>query len=474
MENGIKMENRKAGKPLILVVEDEKVVAIDISRTLKSLGYEVCDSVASGEEALNTLLSVTPDLILLDVRLSGKLDGIETAERIRKDYQIPYIFLSTFSDENTLSRAKRTEPYGYITKSSHKNDLHSMIEMALYRHSMEQKIRENEEILSVTLKSISDAVIGTTLDGTIISWNSGAETIFGYHADELIGKNISILTPPFYPNEMPEKLDTLREGMESDHYETVRQKKDGKIINVSVKISPIRNHLNSISGASIIARDVTTRKQLEREILEISEKERKRIGQDLHDSLGQKLTGISLQIKALENRIRERAPEEAITASAISAMINDAIMQTRSLAKNLLTVTLQTQGLSVALQELASYCEELYDVPSRCITHLEEEITDDTISVQLYHIAQEAVTNAIRHSEAEEIVISLEDDDSEIILEVQDNGKGTILSKGGGIGLKIMEFRSGMIDGRLSFFGDEGKGSTVTCRVPKKGSAVNK
>lgn len=466
------MEYSKGEKPLILVVEDEKVVALDITRTLKSLGYDVCDPVPSGEKALETLRGIEPDLILLDVRLSGELDGIETAERIRQEYQVPYIYLSTFSDEYTLSRAKKTEPYGYITKSSHKNDLHSMIEMALYRHSMEQKIREHEEILSVTLKSISDAVIGTSLDGTIISWNGGAESIFDYRAGDVIGKNISILTPPFFPNEMPEKLDALREGIEGEHYETVRQKRDGQIINVSVKISPIRNHLNIISGASIIARDVTTRKRLEREILEISEKERKRIGQDLHDSLGQKLTGISLQIKALEHRLKERAPEEALTASAIAAMINDAIMQTRTLAKNLLTVTLQTQGLSVALQELASYCEELYNVPTLCSTHLEREEIDDSLSVQLYHIAQEAVTNAIRHSEATSIEISLKDDESELILEVHDNGNGSILAKGGGIGLKIMEFRSEMIDGRLSFFGEDGKGSTVACRVPRMKSAV--
>jgi hypothetical protein len=457
-------------KPLILVVEDEQVVAIDISRTLRGLGYDVCQPVASGEKALQMLKSVEPDLILLDIRLEGELDGIETAKVIRRDYQIPYIYLSTFSDEQTLGRAKKTEPYGYITKSSHRNDLHSMIEMALYRSKMERRIRENEEILSVTLKSISDAVIGTSLDGSIISWNSGAETIFGYKAEAVRGMNISILTPPFYPNEMPEILDSIWDGSEVDHYETIRQKRDGTIINVSVKVSPIRNHQNRISGASIIARDITTRKHLEREILEISEKERKRIGQDLHDSLGQKLTGISLQIKALENRLRQSLPNEAENAASIATLVNEAIMQTRNLAKNLLTVTLQTQGLSVALQELASYCEELYGIPIDCKTALKEEITDSALAGQLYHIAQEAVTNAIRHANADFIEIMVHDDDSEIILEVKDNGNGAVLGRQGGIGLKIMEFRSSMIAGRLSIYGEPEKGSSITCRVPKIGS----
>lgn len=461
-------------RPRILVVEDEQVVAIDITRTLKSLGYAVLEPVASGEQALELLEDESPDLILLDVMLDGELDGIETAEEIRKRHQIPYIYLSTFSDEKTLGRAKRTEPYGYITKSSHKNDLHSMIEMALYRNEMERRIQKQEELLSVTLKSISDAVIGSNLEGKIISWNSGAEKIFGYRREEVMGQNISILTPPFYPNEMPEVLDHLRLGVETDHYETIRQKKDGDIINVSVKVSPIRNHLDKINGASVIARDVTSRKQLEREVLEISEKERKRIGQDLHDSLGQKLTGISLQVKALENRLRKQDHEESDTVRSIAAMINDAILQTRSLAKNLLTVTLQNQGLSVALQELASFSEETYGVQTVCRTEYEPcDELQAVVGVQLYHIAQEAVTNAIRHSDADLIEILIGFDDSELILEVRDNGNGSILQKSGGIGLKIMEFRSGMIDGRLSFYGREGEGSTVTCRVPALRSSVS-
>lgn len=145
-------------------------------------------------------------------------------------------------------------------------------------------------------------------------------------------------------------------------------------------------------------------------------------------------------------------------------------MQTRNLAKNLLTVTLQTQGLSVALQELASYCEELYGIPIDCKTALKEEITDSALASQLYHIAQEAVTNAIRHANADFIEIMVHDDDSEIILEVKDNGNGAVLGRQGGIGLKIMEFRSSMIAGRLSIYGEPGKGSSITCRVPKIGS----
>lgn len=462
------MSNNHDNKPIILVVEDEQIVALDITRTLESLGYTVLPPVESGEKALEVISAHSLDLVLLDVKLKGELDGIDTARQLRRRFSIPFIFLSTFSDEDTLSRAKKTEPYGYITKSSHQNDLHSMIEMALYRHKMELKARKNEEILSITLKSINDAVIGATLDGTIISWNKGAEKIFGYTEEEVRGKNLLLLTPPFYPNELPDILDKIGENIEVEHYETVRQTKSGEVINISLKINPIRGLMNEVTGVSLIARDITAKKQLEREILEISEKERRRIGKDLHDNLGQNLTGISLQLKLLENMLQEaECPEEVESARRIQDMVNQSIKQTRNLAKNLLTVTLENQGLSVALKELTLQIESLYNCTIECTTDLKNDITDGTMATQLYHIAQEAITNAKRHGDAQKVEVLLKEEDSEYFLQVRDNGKGIERHESQGLGLKIMEFRSNIINGRLSIYDNEHQGTTVICRVPK-------
>ena len=456
-------------RPSILIVEDEQIVALDLTRTLEMMDYTVLPPIATGEDALNFLSENRPNLILLDIKLKGEMDGIETALEIKARYNVPFIFLSTFSDEVTLSRAKRTEPYGYITKSSHKNDLHSMIEMALYRHAMEMKAQKSEELLSITLKSISDAVIGTELDGTVNSWNSGAEQIFAYQDQEVIGKNISILTPPFYPNELPEIFHGIMNGVEVDHYDTVRQRKDGEIINVSVKVNPIRDPINDVTGFSMIARDITAKKRLELEILEASERERRRIGKDLHDSLGQNLTGISLQLKILESMLKDRELESEVeTILRIEHMIAESIKQTRSLAKNLLTVTLQSQGLTVALKELALQSESLYDVVVDCSANVEEEISDEVMATQLYYIAQEALTNASRYGNASTVRIELEEDDSEYVLLVKDNGNG--ISKGeknSGLGLRIMEYRSNIINGRLSIISQNEGGTTVSCRVPK-------
>jgi two-component system, LuxR family, sensor kinase FixL len=460
--------NEVTGNPKILVVEDEQIVALDIVNTLAGLGYEVLGPVDKGEEALKLVENERPDLILLDVKLKGRMDGIETAEEIRKRKRIPFVFLSTFSDDHTLSRAKKTEPYGYITKNSHKNDLHSTIEMALYRNKMELKVQKHEELLSVTLKSMSDAAIGASLDGTIMSWNRGAADIFGYAEDEVIGNTLSLLTPPFYPNEMPEVLDRVGRDMEVDHYETIRQKKNGEIINISLKVSPIRGPFNEVTGVSIIARDITARKRLERQVLEISEQERMRIGKDLHDSLGQNLTAIELQLTLLQGILSEKGDKDSEEiVGRISRMVNQAVRQTRDLAKTLLTVTLQDQGLSVALKELASFAESIFGTNTECHTDLDLDIQDEVAAAQLYHIAQEAVTNANRHGGGDRVKIRLNENDSEYILKIQDNGNGKVRRDTKGLGLKIMEYRSNMINGILSIRGDAKKGTTISCRVPK-------
>jgi len=148
-------------------------------------------------------------------------------------------------------------------------------------------------------------------------------------------------------------------------------------------------------------------------------------------------------------------------------MVNQSIKQTRNLAKNLLTVTLENQGLSVALKELTLQIESLYNCTIECTTDLENDITDGTMATQLYHIAQEAITNAKRHGDADKVEILLKEEDSEYFLQVRDNGKGIERHESQGLGLKIMEFRSNIINGRLSIFDNEQRGTTVICRVPK-------
>ncbi|MFW5844142.1 MAG: response regulator, partial [Spirochaetota bacterium] len=151
----------------ILVVEDEHIVALDIKMHLEKYGYEVPTTCPSGEEALEKIEQVDPILVLMDIKLQGELDGLQTAEVIRSRYHTPVILLTAYADEDTIQRAKITQPFAYIIKPFEERELRTAIVIALYRHEMEQKVSEREKLFSTTLNSIADGVVVTDSDSVI-------------------------------------------------------------------------------------------------------------------------------------------------------------------------------------------------------------------------------------------------------------------------------------------------------------------
>lgn len=136
----------------IMVVEDENIVAQDIQSTLEGLGYDVTCVVSTGEDAIKMASEVNPDLILMDIMLKGNIDGVDAAEQIRNRFSLPVVYLTAYTDENTLKRAKITEPYAYILKPFEPRELHVNIEMAIYKHKMEEKVRRHNEELEELVK----------------------------------------------------------------------------------------------------------------------------------------------------------------------------------------------------------------------------------------------------------------------------------------------------------------------------------
>src|SRR5512140_293969 len=175
----------------ILVVEDENIVAKDIMTRLKNLGYGVVGSAASGEDALRLALDTRPDLVLMDIMLKGDMDGIEAAHHILDRLDIPVVYLTAYADEKTLQRAKVTEAFGYLLKPFEERELRITIEMALFKHQMERKVRESEGWLSAVLRSIGDAVIATDMLGTIRFMNSVAESLTGWTQTAAAGRPLA-------------------------------------------------------------------------------------------------------------------------------------------------------------------------------------------------------------------------------------------------------------------------------------------
>src|SRR5919106_186047 len=168
----------------IMVVEDESIIAEDIQAMLESLGYTVPAIAFSGEEALRKAVETHPDLVLMDIVLKGKMDGVEAAEYLRTHQHLPVIYVTAYADDKTLRRAKITEPFGYILKPLDERALYTAIELALYKHRMEQKVKESEQWLATTLGSIGDAVLATDAHGCVSFMNARAEALTGWRQDE--------------------------------------------------------------------------------------------------------------------------------------------------------------------------------------------------------------------------------------------------------------------------------------------------
>ena len=169
----------------LMVVEDETIVSLDLQSRLRSMGYEIVDAVGTGEEAIAKAGEHRPDLVLMDVGLRGNIDGVQAAEQIKKSYQIPVIYLTASSDERTIQRAKLTEPFGYILKPFEDRELHSHIEIAVYKHGSETQLRQREERFSLAAQGTDDGLWDWNLDDDAIYFSPRLETMLGYSPGEL-------------------------------------------------------------------------------------------------------------------------------------------------------------------------------------------------------------------------------------------------------------------------------------------------
>ena len=177
-------------KARIMVVEDEAVISMEIQDRLTKMGHSICGTAASGEEAVSIATAKRPDLILMDVQLRGEVDGVQTAKQIRDLIEIPIIYLTAFADDRTVERAKLTQPFGYLIKPFSEKELYAAIEMALYKNSMEARVRDSERRYATTIRCIADCVIVTDTDMKITLMNPAAQSVTGWKQEEAVGKKL--------------------------------------------------------------------------------------------------------------------------------------------------------------------------------------------------------------------------------------------------------------------------------------------
>lgn len=263
----------------ILVVEDEYIIAKDIQNTLKKLGYSVPAIASSGEKALKKVAEVQPDLVLMDIVLKGKMDGVQTADKIREEFKIPVVYLTAHADDNTLKRAKITEPYGYLTKPFQERELHSTIQMALYREAMEKRLRESEQWLATTLNSIGEGVVATDEKGLITFINPVAEWLIGCKHDEVLKKPIEEVIKIINEDTGKPVKDLISKVLQRDKIVSLAKNpiliaNDGSKIPITNSCAPIIDDNKEIIGIVIVFQDISKRKRAEQELQDSEERYR--------------------------------------------------------------------------------------------------------------------------------------------------------------------------------------------------------
>jgi PAS domain S-box-containing protein len=608
-------------KARILVVEDESLIAEDIQERLKSSGYEVPAVAHSGEEALQKAAGTRLDLVLMDIRLRGGMDGVETARLLRERHNLPVIYLTGEADDTTLLRAKVTEPLGYLLKPIDEKRLYSTIEIALYKHRMESRLRRIERWFATTLRSIGDAVIvsdtnglvtfmnpiaesltgwksaeaagkpanevyrivdahtrspiesrvaealregvmvsptnctlllsrngmetpvddsaapvrdaagnitGVVLTfrdvserkraeqalqeseerfrllvegvqdyaivlldpaGRVASWNPGAERLLGYRAREIIGQHCSrFFTPHDIRRGKPEgalKLAMTDGRVEEEGW---RVRKDDSRFQANVITTALRDEQGHVVGFAKITRDVTERKQAEKQLRDsgeqlralaaylqsIREEERTRIAREVHDELGQALTGLKMDLAWLEKKFSEASDPAAVRRlrekmKAMPELVDSIISTVRKIATELRPGVLDDLGLEAAIEWQIQDFQSRTGIKCAFASNLKDIPLDRERATAVFRIFQETLTNIVRHAQATRVNIRLERRGSELVLEVQDDGRGMSgrdRSGGKSLGLLGMRERAMMLDGVVRIVGRRGKGTTVGLHLP--------
>ncbi len=302
----------------ILIVEDEGIEALDIRNRLKILGYPDPDIACSGEEAIEKVEKACPDLVLMDIMLHGGIDGVTAAQRMHAQFDIPVVYLTAYADEDTLRRAKVTEPFGYMVKPFKERELHITIDMALYKHKMERKLRESEKWLATTLKSIGDAVVATDKNGLITFMNPVAEDLMGWKMEEVVNTRLTDVfnivnshTRRPVPNPVDRVIQTGSIVGLANHTRLITR--SGSEMPIDDSAAPIKDDKGNIVGVVLVFRDVTERENALAEICKCRDELEVRV-QERTAELAEANEGLMEYAGKLE-RLNEELQEFAFVAS---------------------------------------------------------------------------------------------------------------------------------------------------------------
>lgn len=455
---------------LATIVESsaDAIFSIDLDGTVRSWnkGAERLYGYTADEMVGQSIRRIVPEehlqewtAIMDAVRRGDNIEQLET-ERVRKDGQRVRVALTYSPIRNADDKV--------VSVSAIARDITE-------RKAAEEVLKDREERLRSILNTANDAIITIDRSGVVQSVNSAAEQMFGYAASEMVGQNVTLIMPSPYREEHDRYLSRYLETGEARIIgigrEVQARRKDGSVFSVDLAISEIR-HLQLFTG---MIRDITRRKELEREVVEIATLEQRRISSDLHDTVGQELTALNLLAKDLVESI----DDSVISANLVERMakgLRRCQMDLRGFIQGLLPVQVDQEGLSAALADLAARVEQ--EGPVRCKFHYPApiDVHDNILATHLYYIAQEAVHNAIKHAKCHTIRIALTEAGGNVVLSIWDDGIGmpAELTETQGVGLRIMRNRAAITGAQLTIEPAKPSGTVVTCTWVRTNHATSK
>ena len=331
-------------------------------------------------------------------------------------------------------------------------------------------------LLAAIVDSSDDAIVSKTLDGIITSWNAGAERLFGYTASEAVGQHISLIIPANRRNEETFLIERIKKGERIEHFETVRMRKDQTPLYISLTISPVRDASGKIVGASKIARDITQRKRIERELLGMSrklieahEQERTRIARELHDDVVQRLALLSLELEGVQEDVPDAASELRTRIGALVNQTAQIVDDVQLLSHELHSSKLEYLGIVEAAKNFCKEFSERQKVEIDFQSHDLPTGLPTELSLTLFRVLQEALRNAAKHSGVKRFEVRLWGSTGEIHLSISDLGAGfdtETAMKNPGLGLTSMQERLRLVHGELSINSQPRGGATIHARIP--------
>lgn len=511
------MKTAHSHSPLrVLFVEDSENDALLLEHELRRAGHQTASRRVDTPEALAAALEEQEwDVVIADYVLP-RFNGLAALAMVKeRGLDLPFIIVSGHITEDTAVAAMKAGAHDYVMKDKPAR-LGSAIERELreaeVRHARrlaDKRLWEEHAFRRAIEDSIPSGISVVDLDGAQTYVNPAFCQMVGWSENELIGRHAPF---PYWPREEMETITAALEMVAAGQappggLELRLSRKDASRFDALLLVTPLRDSFGEIKGWLSSITDVTQRKQaedalrrsheeleqrvrertadlsaanaqlqaamaerrrLEHELLEITEKERRRIGLDLHDDLGQRLSGIALMAKGLQNKLSRQGFSDSADAGRIYELVQSAMTHARDLAHDLATLDFQEKDLPTALKDLAEHTRKAFQIACNFQSAKSVPPLESTAVMQLYKITQEALTNAIKHGKTRDVGIHLSNGGTRLVLTVRNDGISfpSVVSRNAGMGLRIMNYRASLIGASLDIKPGTDSGTVVTCSVP--------